>query len=87
MDGKYVKVKGFETKIPFIYGIDYLTHDIPHGDLFRAEDEISFSEFFSKLEDIGYTPSVVVADDRGGLKTALNKVFPYARLQLCHNHY
>ena len=87
LDGKYVKVKGFETKIPFIYGIDYLTHDIPHGDLFRAEDEISFSEFFSKLEDIGYTPSVVVADDRGGLKTALNKVFPYARLQLCHNHY
>jgi len=87
IDGKYIKVKGFDAKIPFVYGIDYLTHDIPHGELYPVEDEISFSEYLSKLKGIGYTPSIVVADDRGGLKTALNKVFPYARLQLCHNHY
>ena len=31
VDGKYVKVKGYDQKIPFIYGIDYLTHDIPVG--------------------------------------------------------
>lgn len=87
MDGKYVAVKGFEQKIPFIYGIDYLTHDIPHGDLFAAEDQISFSAFFQKLYDINYPLRVVVADDRSGLKQALNKVFPYAKLQLCHNHF
>ena len=29
----------------------------------------------------------MVADDRAGLKQALRKVFPYARLQLCQNHY
>lgn len=29
IDGKYVAVKGFNAKIPFVYGIDYLTHDIP----------------------------------------------------------
>jgi len=87
LDGKYIAVKDFEAKIPFIYGIDYLTHDIPHGDLFVAEDEVSFSQFFQKLYDIGYPLRIVVADDRQGLKQALFKVFPYARLQLCHTHY
>lgn len=87
LDGKYVAVKGFEAKIPFIYGIDYLTHDIPHGDLFPAEDEAAFSQFFQKLYDLGYPLRVVIADDRSGLKQALNKVFPYARLQLCHVHF
>jgi len=87
MDGKYIAVKGFNQKIPFIYGIDYLTHDIPHGDLFSAEDELSFSQYFSKLKELGYDLRIVVADDRAGLKNALLKVFPYAKLQLCHNHF
>lgn len=87
LDGKYVAVKGFNQKIPFIYGIDYLTHDIPYGDLYVAEDEMAFSDFFQKLHALGYDLKIVVADDRAGLKQALYKVFPYARLQLCHNHY
>ena len=87
IDGKYVAVKGFNAKIPFIYAIDYLTHDIIHGDLFPAEDEIAFSQFFQKLYDINYNIQIVVADDRPGIKQALLKVFPYARLQLCHNHF
>ena len=87
MDGKYVAVKGFDRKIPFIYGIDYLTHDIPHGDLFTEESEMAFSQFFQKLYDLDYDLKIVVADDRPGLKQALNKVFPYAKLQLCHNHF
>lgn len=87
MDGKYVAVKGFDRKIPFIYGIDYLTHDIPHGDLFTEESEMAFSQYFRKLKDLGYNLKIVAADDRDGLKQALNKVFPYARLQLCHNHF
>lgn len=87
IDGVYIKVAGFEQSIPLIWGIDYLTHDIPHGDLFRAEDEVSFSQFFSKLKEIGYYPDIVVADDRAGLKSALLKVFPYAKLQLCHVHF
>lgn len=80
-------MKGFADKIPFVYGIDYLTHDIPLGDLCVAEDEMSFSVFFSKLKQLGYQLRVAVADDRGGLKSGLLKVFPHARLQLCHNHY
>jgi hypothetical protein len=87
IDGKYVAAGGFAQKIPFIYGIDYLTHDIPFGDLYPAEDELAFSQFFGYLKMLGYGPAIVVADDRGGLKTALNKVFPHAKLQLCHNHY
>lgn len=87
MDGKYVAVKGFARKIPFLYGIDYFTHDIPFGSLYVAEDEMSFSRFFQRLKGLGYDLEIVVADDRGGLKTALLKVFPQARLQLCHNHY
>src|SRR3990167_5298218 len=86
-DSKFVAVKGFNQKLPFIYGIDYLTHDIPCGDLFVSEDELSFSTYFGRLKQLRYIPRIVVADDRAGLKQALNKVFPYARLQLCHNHY
>lgn len=52
-----------------------------------AEDESSFSQFFQKLYDLGYDLKIVIADDRAGLKTALLKVFPYAKLQLCQNHY
>lgn len=87
IDGVYIKVAGFDQSIPFIWGVDYLTHDVPHGDLFRAEDEASFSQFFSKLKEIGYYPDIVVADDRAGLKPAFLKVFPYAKLQLCHVHF
>jgi hypothetical protein len=28
-DGKFVKVKGYDSKIPFLWGIDYHTHDFP----------------------------------------------------------
>lgn len=48
---------------------------------------MSFSRFFSQLKRLGYYPDIVVADDRGGLNSALLKVFPYSLLQLCHNHY
>jgi transposase-like protein len=89
LDGKYVAVneKRFNQKIPFIFGIDYATHDIPLGGLYVAEDEAAFSDFFQRLKDLGYKLQIVVADDRAGLKQALRKVFPYARLQLCQNHY
>jgi hypothetical protein len=87
IDGKYIAVKDFDNRLPLIWGNDYLTHDFPHGDLFLAENEMSFSQFFGRLEAIGYFPQIVVADDRAGIKQALNKVFPLARLQLCHTHY
>lgn len=87
VDGKFVKVKGFNTKIPFIWGIDYLTHDIPAVILARSENTTAFSQLFGKLQAVNYTPRVVVCDDRSSLATALMQVFPYAKIQLCHNHY
>ena len=69
IDGKHVRVQGFEKKIPFVYCIDYLSHDIIHGDLFPSEDEMAFSQLFQRLYDLGYNIKIVVADDRAGLKT------------------
>ena len=87
MDGKYIAVKGYEQKIPFIYGIDYLSHDIPLGELYAAEEGMAFASFFGRLKETGYPLRAVVADDRQGLKPALLRAFPHARLQLCHVHY
>lgn len=87
LDGKYVAVKGYGRKIPFLFSLDYLTHDIPHGQLCLSEDEAAFSQYFQTLKDLGYKLKIVVVDDRDGIKQALNKVFPYARIQLCQNHY
>jgi len=42
IDGKYVKVKGYKKKIPFIYCIDFLTHDIPVGLLAPSENYLTF---------------------------------------------
>lgn len=87
IDGKYVKVRGYKQKIPFIYGIDYETHDILFGLLVPAEDEAAFLEFFRLLKSINYPLKIVVADDRSSLPLALKQVYPNAPLQLCQNHY
>ena len=87
IDGKYVKVRGFKQKIPFIYGIDYETHDILFGMLSRAEDEETFLTFFQTLKSLEYPLQVVVADDRSTLQIALKQVYPCIPLQLCLNHY
>ncbi len=87
VDGKYIKVKGYDKKIPFIYGIDYLTHDIPVGLLAPSENEHAFMKFFNLLKQVKYNAEFVTADDVPALKPALKRVFPNSRLQLCHTHY
>lgn len=87
IDGKYVKVLGYKQKIPWLYAIDYLTHDILFGILVPAEDEQSFLRFFQILESLKYPLKIVVADDRTALPLALKKVFPGIPNQLCHVHY
>jgi hypothetical protein len=42
IDGKYVKVKGQNKKIPFVYCLDFLTHDIPAGILVPSESYQAF---------------------------------------------
>lgn len=87
IDGKYVKVKGYKQKIPWLYAIDYETHDILFGILVPAEDEQAFLKFFQILKSLNYPLKIVVADDRSSLPLALKKVYPEIPLQLCQNHY
>ncbi len=86
VDGVYVRVRGMEKKIPFIYGIDFITHDIPAGILDFAESEEAFERLFSTLRDVGYPLRYVVSDEVSALKSALKRVFPDAEAQLCQVH-
>lgn len=87
LDGKYVKVRGFKQKIPWLYGIDYETHDILFSVLVSAEDIPAFVEFFTTLTILNYPLRVVVADDRSSLPIALKHIYPGIPVQLCQNHY
>ena len=87
LDGKYVKVKGFSKKIPFVYGLDFLTHDLPVGLLAPSENSQIFLKLFRLLKAISYPLKVVICDDSSALRLALKRVYPEAKIQLCHNHY
>ena len=87
VDGKYVKVKGYHEKIPFIYGLDYLTHDPVVGILATGESNEAFLKFFRLLKTCDYPLQIVAADDRSSLIPALKHYYPKALVQLCQNHY
>lgn len=87
VDGKFIKVKGYKQKIPFIYCIDYLTHDIPVGMVARSESAEAFEKFFQQLKDCNYPLKIVVCDDRSSLEKPLKKHYPESIIQRCLNHY
>lgn len=87
VDGKYIAVKGYKKKIPFIWSVDYLRHDFPIGLLAPSESEEAFMKFFRLLKTIRYPLQVVIADDVPALKKALFRYYPKAKIQLCHTHY
>lgn len=87
VDGKYVAVKGYDRKIPVLYGIDYLTHDIPHYLLSVSENYPTCHAFFSSLRLMNYPLQAVVSDDNWNIYQAATKVYPATITQLCQNHY
>lgn len=87
IDGKYVKVKGYEKKIAFIYGVDYLTHDIPVGMLAPTENELSYLRFFRLLKTCHYPLAIAICDEMAAIQGPLKQYYPNARVQLCQNHY
>lgn len=87
VDGKYVAVKGYERKIPVLYGIDYLTHDIPTYIFSVAENYSTCVSFFKSLKLLNYPLSAVVCDDNINIYQACTQMYPAAVVQLCHNHY
>lgn len=82
-----MKVKGYQRKIPVIYGIDYTTHDIPSYLLSRAENYASLFSFFQSIRLLNYPLQAVVCDDNANTYEACKAVYPQAIAQLCHNHY
>ncbi len=88
MDAKYVKVKGYDTKIPFLFCIDYYTHDILVGFLCLSEDRESFSHLFRLLKEIRYPLKYVIMDDvLERARMSLEYWFPGAMIQLCTTHF
>lgn len=87
VDGKYIPVKGYDKKIPWIWSVDFLRHDFPIGVLAPSENVESFLRFFRLLKTIGYPLHVVIADDVSPLRIALKHYYPKAKVQLCQTHY
>ncbi len=87
VDGKYVKVKGYDRKIPVVYGIDYTTHDIPHFILSKAENYQTCHAFFQSLYLMNYPLQALVCDDNQNIYESCQRVYPRAAIQLCQVHY
>jgi transposase-like protein len=87
VDGKYVKARGYLKKIPWIYGMDYLTHDIVVSMLVPSENTIALTQFFALVKRCRYPLQIVVSDDREAIAQGLERIYPHVPLQLCHNHY
>ena len=86
-DGKYVKVRGYEKAIPLLWGIDYLTHDVPVYDLAPSENYQSWLKYFGYLKSINYPLKIVICDDNENIKTAAKYIFSNVVIQTCQNHF
>ena len=80
-------VKGYSRKIPVVYGVDYLTHDIPNYTLSVSENYQTLKKFFISLRLSNYPLKAVVSDDNVNIFQACKYVYPKAVCQLCQNHY
>lgn len=87
VDGKFLKVKGYERKIPVIYGLDYKTHDIPTYLLTRSESYAAGKKLFTSLRLLNYPLCGLVTDDNRNIYEPSFEVYPGVVTQLCHNHY
>jgi len=87
VDGKYVRVKRYDRKIPVIYGVDYQTHDIPHYRLSKSEDYLNCKRFFESLKLTDYVLQAVVCDDNQNIYNAAKYIYPNVVVQLCHLHF
>ena len=87
VDGKYIHVKGHEKKIPLIWAIDYLSHDILIQQLSQSENFLAYVSFFNKLKAIHYPLETIVCDELESITLAAKFVYPNVRIQICTNHY
>ena len=70
-----------------MWGVDYLTHDIPHFELAPSENYQAAIVYFRKLKLINYPLQYLVCDDSEAFKMAARYVYPNVVIQTCLNHY
>lgn len=87
VDGKFLKIKPYQHKLPVIYGVDYLTHDIPTYLLARSESYQSCVTFFTSLRLLNYPLKGLVCDDNQNIFRACRQIYPKVVVQICTNHY
>ena len=87
VDGKFVKVRGFEYKIPVIYGVDFYTHDIPTYVFATSENYLVLKKFFASLRLLNYPLQSFVSDENLNFPKACFEIYPKASWQLCTNHF
>lgn len=87
VDGKYIKVKGFKQKIPLLYGIDYLSHDIPIYLLNNSESYEGWLKYFGYLKSIKYPMQILICDDNENIKSSAKYIFPNVLIQTCQKHF
>jgi transposase-like protein len=86
-DGKHFPVKGYKDNVVLLWGVDYLTHDIPHFVLAPSENYQAAVKYFRELRDVGYPLQYLVCDDNEAFKMAARYVYPKVIIQTCLNHY
>lgn len=86
-DGKYIKVRGFDKAIPLLWGLDYLSHDVPVFEFAPSENYQSWLKYFGYLKSIKYPLQILVCDDNENIKKAAKYIFPNVLVQTCQNHF
>lgn len=87
VDGTYVSVRGFKQKAVLIWGIDYLTHDIPHYIIAPSENYQAMLAYFKRLQLLGYDLRYLVCDDNEAIKMAARYIYSKVIIQTCLKHY
>ncbi len=86
-DGKYFNVKGYETDMAILWGIDYFKHDIPVFTLAPSENYQAWARYFSFFRILLIFPQLLICDDNVNLKMAARFCFPAVKIQTCYNHF
>jgi transposase-like protein len=70
-----------------LWGIDYLTHDIPVFTFAPSESYESWLKYFGYLKTIQYPMKLLVCDDNENIKAACRYLFPQVIVQTCQVHF
>ncbi len=86
VDGKYVHIKGYDKKIPLLWGIDYASHDIIIHQLEPSENYQADLNFFRQLKQMNYPLDCLVCDESESLMFAAQYHYRKVKIPLCLNH-